>query len=175
MELSRLDGCRGVTRGIIMTDAAEHVELDELDVNILNKLLQDGRKSFRKIAEAVDSTPATVINRVDRMQEEGVIRGYSADIDYQKLGYQAIAAIEIVVRGDSIDEVENHIKDHNNVVSAYTITGDTDMLLLVKFETREELTGFVKDYLVGSDQVKKTITHMTLDVLKENADPQLEP
>lgn len=155
--------------------AEDHVELDELDIKILNKLLDDGRMSFRKIAEHVDSTPATVINRVERMQENDVIRGYSADIDYQQLGYQAIAAIEIIVKGDSVQTVEDHIADHNNVVSAFTITGDTDMLLLVKFETREQLTDFVKEYLVGSENVKKTITHMTLDIIKEDQNPRLQP
>ncbi len=149
------------------------VELDELDRKIVNRLLEDGRKSFRQIAEAVDSTPATVINRVDRMQDEGVIEGYSADVNYQRIGYQAIAAIEIVVKGNDVDAVEEQVRDHNNVVSAYTITGDTDMLLLVKFATRSDLTEFVKRNLVGSDRVKKTITHMTLDVLKEHKNPSL--
>lgn len=150
-----------------------HVETDELDRKILNKLLEEGRKSFRQIAEDVGSTPATVINRVDRLTEEGVITGYSADIDYRRLGYQGIAAIEVIVRGDRLDEVAAELRAHNNVVSAYTITGDTDILVLVKFRHREELSEFVQQDLLGSDVVEKTITHMALDILKEDADPRL--
>ncbi|MDY6769716.1 MAG: Lrp/AsnC family transcriptional regulator [Candidatus Nanohaloarchaea archaeon] len=156
-----------------MGDTSDTVELDELDRNILNVLLEDGRRSFRQVAEAVDSTPATVINRVDRLQEEGVITGYSADLDYRRLGYDGLAAVEVVVKGNSLEGVRSEIEDHDNVVTAYTMTGDTDILLLVAFRDRQELTGFVQEELVGSDHVEKTITHMVLDVIKEGEDPGL--
>lgn len=149
------------------------VELDDLDIEILNALMEDGRQSFRQVAEDVDSTPATVINRVERMQDEGVITGFSADVDFQQVGYQAMAAIEVIVSGDDISAVEDLVVDHDNVVSGYSITGDTDILLIVKFETREALTAFVKDQLVASESVEKTITHMVLDTLCEDRSPAL--
>ncbi len=156
-----------------MVEDSDYVDTDELDRKILNKLLEEGRKSFRQIAEDVDSTPATVINRVERLQDEGVINGYSANIDYRRLGFQGIAAIEVIVKGDSLDEVAAELSEHNNVVTAYTITGDTDILVLVKFRRREELSRFVQQELLGTDVVEKTITHMALDILKEDADPKL--
>lgn len=156
-----------------MAENGDRVEIDDLDRKILNRLLEEGRKSFRQIAEDVDSTPATVINRVDRLTDEGVIQGYGADLDYRKLGYQGIAAIEVIVTGDALGEVKEMVADHDNVVTAYAITGDTDILLMVKFETREELSQFVQKDLLGTDRVEKTITHMALDVLKEDADPPL--
>ncbi|MDY6776639.1 MAG: Lrp/AsnC family transcriptional regulator [Candidatus Nanohaloarchaea archaeon] len=152
---------------------ADDVELDDLDRKILNKLMEEGRKSFRKISEDVDSTPATVINRVERLEEEGAIEGYGAKLDYGRLGYDGMAAVEVVVKGDDLDLLKEQVEEEDSVVSAYTITGDTDLLLLVKFEGREELRGFVQEELTGSEHVEKTITHMTLDVLKENQQPPL--
>lgn len=149
------------------------VEIDELDKKIINKLLDDGRMSFRKIAEAVDSTPATVINRVERLEEEDVITGYGANVDYRQLGYEGIAAIEVVIEGEYMKIVEGELAEHNNVVSVYSISGDTDILAIVKFEDRDELTGFIKDELLASDKVEKTITHMMFDVFKENNNPRL--
>ncbi|MFB6076729.1 MAG: Lrp/AsnC family transcriptional regulator [Candidatus Nanohaloarchaea archaeon] len=125
----------------------ETVDIDDLDREILNTLMTEGRKSFRQIAEDVDSTPATVINRVERLQEEGVIRGYAADIDYRELGYEGIAAIEVILQGDDLSAVTEEIEQHDNVVTAYTITGDTDALLLVKFPDRASLTEFVQSFL----------------------------
>lgn len=156
-----------------MADTDEPVDIDDLDRRILNKLLEEGRKSFRQIAEDVDSTPATVINRVDRLREEGVITGYSADLDYRRLGYDGIAAIEVIVQGDSLDDVTARLRDHPQVVTAYTITGDTDILVLVKFARQADLTAFVQEELLKLDTVEKTITHMALDVLKEHEDPPL--
>ncbi len=152
---------------------AEEVEIDDLDRKILNTLMEDGRKSFRKVAEAVDSTPATVINRVDRLEEEDVIEGYSAELNFRNLGYEGIAAVEIILEGNSLEEVKELLESHTNVVSAYAITGDSDLLALVKFRDREELRDFVQDDLLGSELVEKTITHMALDVLKECSDPEL--
>lgn len=151
----------------------EPVEIDDLDRRILNKLSKDGRMSFRKIAEHVDSTPATVINRVERLEEEGVITGYSAGINYRRVGYEGIAAIEIVIEGEYMQIVEEELSEHNNIVSVYSISGDTDILAIVKFESRDQLTEFIKNDLLSSDKVEKTITHMMFDVFKENNNPEL--
>ncbi len=158
-----------------MSDGNESgvVEVDELDRKIINKLLEDGRKSFRKIAEQVDSTPATVINRVERLEEEGVVTGYSANVDYRRLGYEGVAAVEIVIEGEFMKVVEEELSKLNNVVSVYSISGDTDVLAIVKFQNREELTNFIKNDLLASEKVEKTITHMMFDVFKENENPQL--
>lgn len=151
----------------------DSVEIDELDRDILNVLLEEGRKSFRKVAGDVDSTPATVINRVDRLEDEGVITGYSADVDYQRLGYDGLAAIEVIVKGDALEDLKDEVEDHENVVTAYVITGDTDILLLVNFRDRKDLNDFVQDELVASDNVEKTITRVVLDVVKEDEKPGL--
>jgi DNA-binding Lrp family transcriptional regulator len=157
-----------------MTDEnGDTVEIDDLDRKIINKLLDDGRMSFRKIAEAVDSTPATVINRVERLEEEDVITGYGANVDYRKIGFDGIAAIEIVIEGEYMKVVEEELATYNNVVSVYSISGDTDILAIVKFRNRDEMTTFIKDELLSSGKVEKTITHMMFDVFKENDNPQL--
>ncbi|MDY6761695.1 MAG: Lrp/AsnC family transcriptional regulator [Candidatus Nanohaloarchaea archaeon] len=156
-----------------MAETNDTIEIDELDRNILNVLLSEGRKSFRQVAEAVDSTPATVINRVDRLEDGGVVTGYSADIDYRRLGYDGLAAVEVVVNGDALPALREEVEEHDNVVTAFTITGDTDLLLLVTFPDRSALTDFVQDELSRSENVEKTITHVILDVLKESDGPTL--
>ncbi|MDY6768887.1 MAG: Lrp/AsnC family transcriptional regulator, partial [Candidatus Nanohaloarchaea archaeon] len=146
-----------------MDEPTDPVDIDELDRNILNVLLEQGRKSFRQVADAVDSTPATVINRVDRLEAEDVITGYSADIDYRRLGYDGLAAVEVVVSGDALPQLCEEVTEYENVVTAFTITGDTDLLLLATFPDRSALTDFVQTDLTQSEHVEKTITHVILD------------
>lgn len=97
----------------------EPYELDELDRKIIAKLQEDGRKSFRKIAEEVDSTAVTVINRVDKMKEAGLIRGYTVDLDYRKAGYRVVAAIEVIVKGKHLQDVKETLLQRSNVTAVY--------------------------------------------------------
>ncbi len=142
-------------------------ELDETDKKILRILQEDARLSFRKIAEQVDVSVVTVINRVEKMQDAGLIRGYTVDLDYNQLGYHLIAAIELVVKGKQLKKLEEELFEHPNVLAVYEITGDTDILLITKFKDRNGLGEFVVGELVERDDVEKTITHMAFDTHME--------
>lgn len=145
----------------------EPYEMDALDRAILTNLQADGRKSFRQIAEAVGSTAVTVINRVEKMEEAGLIQGYSVDLDYRKAGYRVVAAIEVIVKGGHLQNVKEALLDRPNVTAVYEITGDTDILALAKFPDRDQLGGFVVGELLDSDMVEKTITHVAFDTYEE--------
>jgi Lrp/AsnC family transcriptional regulator for asnA, asnC and gidA len=152
----------------------EEYEIDELDTKILTKLQEDGRESFREIANQVDSTAVTVINRVNKMKEKGIIQGYTVDIDYRKIGYPVVAAIELIVPGEHLKDLENILFQHPNVTAVYEITGDTDILLIAKFKDRDKLGSFVVGELLDSDKVEKTITHVAFDTYKERHNIDLE-
>lgn len=151
----------------------EDYKIDELDKKILSKLQKNGRKSFREIAKEVESTAVTVINRVEKMEDKGIIKGYTADIDYRKLGYHVVAAIELVVKGEHLKEIQERLGEHKNVTAIYKITGDTDILTIAKFKRREELGNFVVDFLLDSNMVNKTITHVAFDTFSEKHNIEL--
>ncbi len=151
----------------------EDYKIDELDMKILTKLQENGRKSFREIAKEVDSTAVTVINRVDKMEDKGIINGYTTQIDYRKLGYHVVAAIEMVVKGDRLQDVQEKLEGHKNVTAIYKITGDTDILAIAKFKKRDELGNFVVDFLLDSNMVEKTITHVAFDTFSEKYNIEL--
>lgn len=152
----------------------EEYEIDELDRKILGKLQEDGRMSFREIAKQIDSTAVTVINRVDKMKDKGIVRGYTVDIDYRKIGYHIVAAIELIVKGEHLKEIEDRLFEHPNVTAVYEITGDTDILLIAKFKDRDQLGSFVVGDLLDSDMVEKTITHVAFDTYMERHNIDLE-
>lgn len=91
------------------------MELDETDVKILKVLLSDSRLSSRQIAKQCDVSIGTVLSRVRKMEDEGIITGYTALLDQEKLGYELTVVTEITVSKGRLLEMENEIARIPNV------------------------------------------------------------
>ena len=152
-----------------MTDQSSPNNVDDLDFKILQILSEDGRKSHRSIAEKLKKSPVTIKNHVEEMEEKGIIKSYGIQIDFEKLGYEIIALIEITVSKGKLLEVENKIAHNPNVFAVYDITGTYDALILARFKTRAELSEMIKDELLASPFVERTNTHLVLNVIKEHS------
>src|ERR671913_1610795 len=120
------------------------ISVDELDIKILKKLISDARLSYRGIAEQIGVSPPTVLSRVEKLENNSIIKSYSAILDHQKLGYDLTAIIEVTAVKGKITDVEKHISKITNVCAVYDITGLTDMIIVAKFKNRKELSDFVK-------------------------------
>ena len=141
--------------------------MDETDIKILHQILSDGRSSYRKIVEQIGLSPPTVLNRIQKLETNHVIKSYSAILDHEKLGYDLTAIIEVTAVKGKITEVEKHISKFANVCAVYDITGLTDMLIVAKFRNRRELSDFVKKDL-ALPFVERTNSHMVLVTVKED-------
>ncbi|HEY7572799.1 MAG TPA: Lrp/AsnC family transcriptional regulator [Nitrososphaeraceae archaeon] len=141
--------------------------MDETDTRILHQILSDGRSSYRKIAEQIGVSPPTVLNRIQKLESNHIIKSYSAVLDHEKLGYDLTAIIEVTAVKGKITEVEKHISKFSNVCAVYDITGLTDMIIVAKFRNRKELSDFVKKDL-SLPFVERTNSHMVLVTVKED-------
>ena len=141
--------------------------MDETDTRILHQILSDGRSSYRKIAEQIGVSPPTVLNRIQKLESNHIIKSYSAVLDHEKLGYDLTAIIEVTAVKGKITEVEKHISKFANVCAVYDITGLTDMIIVAKFRNRKELSDFVKKDL-SLPFVERTNSHMVLVTVKED-------
>src|SRR5215831_184263 len=141
--------------------------MDETDVKILSKLISDARFSYRKIADQIGVSPPTVLARVKRLENDNIIKFYSAILDHEKLGYDLTAIIEVTSVKGKISEVESHIAKFPNVCAVYDITGLTDMVVVAKFKNRTQLSNFVKKDL-SLPFVERTNTHVVLITVKED-------
>ncbi|MHA2390979.1 MAG: Lrp/AsnC family transcriptional regulator [Promethearchaeota archaeon] len=144
-------------------------ELEELDIEILRILSEKGRSSHRFIAEKLGKSHLTIKKHIDELEKNKVIKGYSADIDFEKLGYDIIALIEITVSKGKMLEVENKLAQNPNVFAVYDITGTYDALILAKFKTRAELSDMIKEEIHTSPFVERTNTHIVLNIIKEKS------
>ncbi len=141
-------------------------KIDELDIRIIRELRKDARESFYDLAAKLKVSEGTIYNRVNKLQGMGVIKGYSAEIDFSKLGYGLVAVMGVSVEGKHLLEIEKEIAKEKNVSAVYDVTGEYDALIVANFKTREELNRFVKKIL-GVSHVKRTYTMLVLNVLKD--------
>ncbi len=141
--------------------------LDPTDKKIVNVLLTDARLSYRQIGKRVGVSVATVMNRVKRLETEGVIKRYSALIDFEKLEYEIHAIIELRIAKGKLFEVERKVATHASVQAVYDHTGASDCTVLAWFRNTKALDTFVKE-LQTYDFVERTETRLVLNTLKED-------
>jgi len=141
--------------------------MDETDEKILKNLLVDARLSARQLSLKLGMSTVTVLSRIKKLEKEKIIRGYTARLDHEQLGFNLTAVIEVVAKKDKLIEVEKEISSIENVCAVYDVTGSTDTLIIAKFKGRKDLSDFVKN-LSSIANVENTITHVVLNTLKED-------
>jgi DNA-binding Lrp family transcriptional regulator len=143
------------------------MQLDETDVKILKALVADARLSSRQIAKQCGISIGTALSRIRKMENEGIVKGYSALVDHEKLGYELTAVTEITVSKGRLLEMESEIARFPNVCCVYDVTGLLDAIIIAKFKNREELGRFTKR-LLALPYVERTNTHIVLTTIKED-------
>jgi DNA-binding Lrp family transcriptional regulator len=145
----------------------DKMNLDETDVKVLKTLTEDARLSSRQVAKQCDISIGTVLSRIKKMEEEGIIKGYTVLLDQEKLGYELTVVTEITVSKGRLLEMENEIARIPNVCCVYDLTGLSDAAIIAKFKSREELSKFTKR-LLSLPYVERTNTHVVLTTIKED-------
>lgn len=142
------------------------MQLEETDKKILNILIDNSKLSLRKIAKKANVSVATVMHHIKKLEKEQIIKNYTTYLDYEKIGYDIIAMIEIRVSKGKLFEVERKIATHPNVFAVYDITGPFDSLTLARFHSRRQLDNFIKK-LQTYEFVERTETKLILNTIKE--------
>jgi Lrp/AsnC family transcriptional regulator, regulator for asnA, asnC and gidA len=141
--------------------------LDELDRALLVELNIDARKSHRELAQRLKVSPTTVSGRLDRLESQGIIRGYIPLLDDEQLGWDLWAVIGIWILKGKLREVEERLAHDPHAYAIYDVTGDTDALLIGRFRDRRDLDRFVK-HVLQDPQVERTNTQVVLNRVKED-------
>ena len=145
---------------------------DETDKRIISEYLKDARISYREVAKRLQLAVGTVLSRTKKLENDGIIKSYSAILDYDKLGYDIIAISEITVSKGKLTDVENAIAKLSPTCAVYDVTGENDVIIVSKFKSREEMSDFTKK-LLSMSNVERTNSKLVLNTVKE--DFRLEP
>lgn len=141
-------------------------QIDDKDKQILNLLMDNARISYADIAKAVGMKSPSVIDRIKRLETIGIIKGYSADIDYKKLGDDINAFIGVSIdNAKHIDEFEMQLRDIDpDVIDCHHVTGDYTFLISVVTKNTQSLSKLIKKIrnVSGVDKTNTMLIFSTL-------------
>jgi DNA-binding Lrp family transcriptional regulator len=146
---------------------------ENLDTELVNELLEDGRASLRSLAEDLDVSVTTVSNHLSDLEEEGVIKGYTPIVDYDAAGYDVTAVMQLKVEGNALGEITETLRDHDQMMSVYEVTGDYDIIAIGKFKDTDDMNDQIKA-LVTDPDIKQSNTSIVLNSVAENEQFELE-
>jgi DNA-binding Lrp family transcriptional regulator len=107
--------------------------MDEIDHRIVVLLQENARRSFKDIGSHVGLTAPAVKRRVDRLEDQGVVRGYAAIVDPASIGWPTHAIVSLLCEGRmSAAEVADAVSGHPEVISAFTVAGEAAAVLHVR-------------------------------------------
>ncbi|MFC7071087.1 HTH-type transcriptional regulator Lrp [Halobaculum lipolyticum] len=146
---------------------------ENLDARLVNALLGNGRASLRSLGEDLDVSVTTVSNHLRDLEDEGVIEGYTPRVNYDRLGYDVTAIVQLKVEGSALPEIVERLRDQKQMTSVYEVTGDYDVIAIGKFRDTDEMNEGIKGLLADQD-IRETNTSVVLNSVVENAQFDLD-
>lgn len=117
--------------------------MDAIDLKLIGLLQKNARYSLKQLAEQVFLSSPAVSSRIERLEREGYVKGYQAEVDEEKLGFHIIAFINLEMTPKQKATFYPFVNSCPNVLECYCVTGQYSMLLKVAFPSTQELDGFI--------------------------------
>jgi len=117
--------------------------MDKIDTTLVALLQENARYSLKYLASKVFLSTPAVSARIEKLEKLGIITGYSAKINWEKLGYHIIAFINLELAATQKSNFYPFIESCTNVLECDCVTGNYSMLIKVAFPTTEELDDFI--------------------------------
>jgi len=152
-----------------MTDASA---LEPLDQAIARELSSDGRCSFTDLAERVGLSVSAVHQRVRRLEQRGVIRGYAAQLDGELIGLPLTALISLTPNDPAApDDYPQRLEHIREIESCYSVAGDESYILLVRVASPRALEDLLRR--IRESAKVSTRTTVVLSTPFEGRPPEL--
>lgn len=140
--------------------------INDIDKNILNIIQQDARIANAEIARQVGLAPSAVLERVKKLEERGVIRGYLAQIDAAAVDF-GLTAFVAVRTHDCCAETDKYLAEIPEVLEVHDVAGEDSYLLKVRAKNPEHLAQILRGRLRNVPNVAATKTTVVLNTIKE--------
>lgn len=142
------------------------MKLNDLDKRIVNLLVKDGRLSLRKVAKAAGVSPSTAMHHINELEKLGVLKGYSAHVDYDNAGLPIHVIVEMKIEKGKFTDVGKRLSHHRSVMAIYDHIGSFDATIMARFRDKRSLNSFLKE-VQSYEFVERTETKLVLNTLKE--------
>lgn len=142
--------------------------LDSLDYKLLQALSLNGRMTWSELAGILQLSSPSTAERVKRLEEKGIISGYTAILNYQELGYGVTAFISVSLEHPKhIAEFIKTVHQLPEIVECHHVAGEDDYLLKVRCRSNKHLDEFLNSKLKVLKGVHRTRTTIALSSPKE--------
>ncbi|ARJ15000.1 MULTISPECIES: Lrp/AsnC family transcriptional regulator [Staphylococcus] len=116
---------------------------DLINEKILNILEKNSRMTINEISKQVNLSAPAVRERINKMVDLGIIKSYTINIDYEKLGYDAEILIEITIKNNRYVDFKKFISEQDNVDFCYRVSGDACFVFKVRLENMSSVESFI--------------------------------
>ncbi|MFS0672111.1 Lrp/AsnC family transcriptional regulator [Ornithinibacillus sp. 179-J 7C1 HS] len=131
------------------------MKIDNIDKKIIQELSQNSRLSMRELGKRVNLSSPSVTERVKQMESFGIIKQYTVELDYEKIGFPIQCIIEATIKNGNYKQFINKIEHLPNVDFCYRIAGNACYMLKLQFRSFSEAEDFINDI----NPIATTVTH----------------
>ena len=149
--------------------ASSSKDLDRIDKNILKALQADARISNVTLSKKVGLSPSPCLERVKRLEEQGYILGYEANLNPEKLGAAMLVFVEITLDRTSPDvfsEFSTAVQEHSAIQECHLVSGNFDFLLKTRVEDMSSYRKLLGDTLLTLPSVSASRTYVVMEEVK---------
>lgn len=133
------------------------MKLDQTDVQILELLKKDARLSMRELGRNVHLSAPSVADRVKKLEDEGIISGYTIQINRKALGFMMDCWVEVTLRSGDIHGFKSFIKKCPNVIHCYCVAGRACYMLLLSAPLLSDIEKLINDMAPYANTVTSII------------------
>ena len=144
--------------------------LDRIDRRLLCELQDEGRITTVELAQRVGLTAPPCLRRVRALEDDGVIRGYHADLDASKLGYAITVFALVSLRSqaeDALRQFEDHMRGLPEVRECHMLNGEIDFILKIVSRDLQSFQEFLTSKLTPAPNVASVKTSLTIRTAKQ--------
>ncbi|HVJ41775.1 MAG TPA: Lrp/AsnC family transcriptional regulator [Dongiaceae bacterium] len=148
----------------------ENNDIDPFDLKLLAALQTDAAATHGELAEQVGLSASQISRRRQALEEAGLITGYHAVLDREKLGLSILVLIHVSMATHSPDNAANFRKlvlERSEILEAYALTGDADYVLKIVVGSLKDLAYLVNDVLLPHEAIARVRSEVVLDTLKQ--------
>lgn len=146
-------------------------DLDRIDRNILRILQAEGRISFTELGERVGLSTTPCTERVRRLEREGLILGYHAHLNPQRLGAGLLVFVELSLdhkSGDTFEEFRRAVLKLPHVLECHLVSGDFDYLVKARISEMASYRKLLGDILLRLPHVRESKSYVVMEEVKES-------
>lgn len=142
--------------------------MDDIDLKLLASLSEDAKQKYTDLAEILNMSAPSVHARVKKMEQNGLIAGYSIKVDTSQLGLKVLAFVRVTTEGIMCTDVCKYLMAMPEIEEAHSVAGEECLLLKVRTKDPSALSSLL-DNIRKVPGVRKTVTSVVLETRIERA------